>query len=93
MYKTAGILSRVNGITPGNMGTFVSAVINFLVSLIKGVLAERARDKANQVSGELAAENEILEAAAERGRGAKQVSEDVSGMSDDELDKRMRGGE
>ena len=68
-----------------------ATILAFLVKLIEAVVTgwqgERARDKANQESGVLAAENEILDAAAERAKHAKQVRENVAGMSDDDLYK------
>lgn len=68
-------------------------LVDFFVGLIKGILGERSRDKAHQVSGELAVENKVVEAANERAKDAKKVAEDISGLSDDELDKRMLDGQ
>ena len=68
----------------------IEALCTFLVALIKGVLSEGSRDKSSQVSGELDAENKILEAAAERSEDAKKIDAGIRNDTDDELSERMR---
>lgn len=68
----------------------LDVLIAFVVSLIKGVLGEYSRDKAQQVSGEVATENKIIEAAGERAKDAAKNAEVIAELSDDDLDNLMR---
>lgn len=68
-----------------------SLIVNFFVGMFKSWLGEKSRDKANQVSGEIAAEHGVVVAANERAKDAKEVHEDISRLSDDDLDNRMLG--
>ena len=68
---------------------WVAILAQILAALLRGFLGQKSETKAQQVSGEMAAENEIQQAAAERGKNAQKNADTVAGLSDDELDRLL----
>lgn len=74
------------------MGVGVAKFLaSLVVAIIEMLIGDYKRDKGQQQAGEIAAENAILEKAAERAQDAHQVNQDVAKLPATDVFNKLRG--